>query len=381
MNSLFRDAAAAIVWCALLVVSGCATQGNQAGTPDRVEVVARMEAPPGNIALAPDGRRFVSMHPFGNPDHCVREVLSDGTSRPFPNGPWGGKPGVDGVGLASVIGIECDVRGRLWMLDMGSEDLVPRLVVWDLASDQLERVIPIPAPVSVRGGFPQDLAIDLTHRRVYIADMGLTGIGGTTLPAIIIVDLETGSARRVLENHPALRSEPDALMVIDGKPVTALTQDGKPFAPSLGINPITIDHEDRWVYFGAMHGRSLYRVRAADLTDEALPQDVLATRVSRFGEKPVSDGITVDRAGNVYTTDVNHNAISVTDQSGRSRRLVRDDTLLSWPDGLSFGPDGMLYATVNQLHRHAPLNAGVHEAASPFFVVRVQPVSPGAQGR
>lgn len=242
------------------LVGGCGTErradARAAETP-KVTVVARMDFPPGNPAVSPDGRLFVSVHPFGNPTNSVREILPDGSSRVFPAGAWGGKPGGDGVGIASVIGIECGRDSVLWMLDMGGEGLPPRLIGWDLKRDQLHKVIRIESPASVAGGFPQDFAIDERRGKFYIADMGLTGLGGDTKPAIIVVDRKTGAARRVLEDHPALRAEAGAVMTIDGKDVTALDASGKPFRPSLGLNPITIDHESRWVFFGAMHGGSV----------------------------------------------------------------------------------------------------------------------------
>lgn len=368
----------------VVMLAGCSSMSRDAGGAIRSSytTVASMDAPPGNIAVAPDGRMFVTMHPFGSPAHCVREIRRDGTSSVFPPGPWGGKPGADGVGIASAIGIECDTRGVLWVIDMGEGDLAPKLVGWDLNTNALHKAIPIPPPASVKGGFPQDLAIDESRGKVYIADMGLTGLGGTTRPAFIVVDLASGRSRRVLEDHPALRAEPDAAMVIDGRPVRALDAAGKPFEPRLGLNPITIDDRHEWVYFGAMHGRSIYRIRAADLADESLAGGTLAARVERFGPKPVSDGITIDSAGNVYVTDVGGNAIGVTSPDGRYHVLVRNDRQLVWPDGLSFGPDGLLYATVNQLHRHPQLSAGEDKPAQGgFLIVGVKPLAPGKQGR
>lgn len=376
---------AAWVAAVVLVGAGCAgsARDGSTGTARPIEVVATMDRPPGNVAVAPDGRIFVSMHPFGSPERCVREVLPDGSTRVFPPGPWGGKPGADGVGIASVIGIECDTRGTLWALDMGGPGLAPRLLGWDLkGGSATPRVVPIPPPASVEGGFPQDLAIDEARGKVYVADMGMVGMGGASKPAIIVVDLASGGARRVLEDHPALRAEPGAAMVVDGVEVTALGADGKPYSPANGLNPITIDARAEWVYFGAMHGRTIHRVRAADLADASLGEPALAARVERFGPKPVSDGITIDSAGNVYATDVNASAIGATSPDGRYRVVAQDARLLSWPDGLSFGPDGRLYATVNQLHRHAPLSGG-RDRVKPgeFYVVRVTPLAPGAQGR
>ena len=63
------------------------------------------------------------------------------------------------------------------------------------------------------------------------------------------------------EGHPSVVPEPEDL-VIDDQPVQIKTDDGRLIRPHIGINPITLDLANEWVYYGPMHGRSLYRVRA-----------------------------------------------------------------------------------------------------------------------
>jgi sugar lactone lactonase YvrE len=151
--------------------------------------------------------------------------------------------------------------------------------------------------------------------------------------------------------------------------------------PRIGVNPITIDAAHEYVYYGAMHGTSLYRVRTSDLLNKTLSAAELAERVERFGDKPVSDGITMDTAGNVYITSVSENGIGVVKPDGSYELLFSDPERLSWPDGMSCGPDGKVYATVNRLHKSARLNAGVAESQPPYYVVRFDPLAPCPVGR
>ena len=44
-----------------------------------------------------------------------------------------------------------------------------------------------------------------------------------------------------------------------------------------GIDGIALD--DEWLYYGALSGASLYRVRLTDLRDRSLPNSQLAARV------------------------------------------------------------------------------------------------------
>ncbi len=49
-----------------------------------------------------------------------------------------------------------------------------------------------------------------------------------------------------------------------------------------------------------MNGHSLYRIKADDLADGKLDSKSLAERVQRSSDKPVSDGITIDKENNIY---------------------------------------------------------------------------------
>jgi sugar lactone lactonase YvrE len=184
----------------------------------------------------------------------------------------------------------------------------------------------------------------------------------------------------VLEGHRSVVPEEQEL-VIDGKPLEISLPGGKTVRPRVGVNPIALDAANQWLYFGPMHGPSLYRVKTADLLEVRLSADELGKRVERWGEKPVCDGASMDNAGNFYVTDIANDAIGRTGPDGKYTILVRDAKLLSWPDAFSFGPDGYLYVVANQLHRGPALNGGRDSAIRPFYILRFKPVSPGVVGR
>jgi sugar lactone lactonase YvrE len=361
--------------------------------PSGVEVIARVQQTPGNIAVSPEGRIFISLHPFGAPTQRVLEVLPTGETRPYPNEAWSKAVGEDGKGIEGIIGLRCTQAGVLWMLDLGSAKSPARLVAWDTRSETLVKTISLADSVTSRS-FVQDLAIDTQRNMVYIADCGLGDLSTPPEPAIIVVDVASGTSVRVLQAEERLLPERFAEMVIDGTEVRAVGKDGKPFAPRVGLNPITIDHTNTFVYFGAMHGTCLYRIRAELLASaRALPKAErdarLAEGIEFVGNKRVSDGITIDTAGNLYVTDVSNNAISIVENHSDGDRhlyylhrpFLRDIEYLAWADGLSMGPDGKGYATVNQLHRHAALNAGTVGNTPPYFIVRFTPRAPGVVGR
>jgi sugar lactone lactonase YvrE len=263
----------------------------------------------------------------------------------------------------------------VWLLDNGRRGgVTPKLVAWDTRNDSLARIIHLPAPVTPDDAFVNDLAIDEKHGAIYIADPA----GGGNA-ALIVVDLTTGDARRVLEGHRSVVPE-DVDLVVEGTPVEVKRPDGTVFRPRVCVNPIALDAAGEWLYFGPMHGTAMYRVRVRDLLNVSLPGTTLAGRVERYSEKPICDGISIDKAGNIYVTDIGNNAIGVIGHDRRYRRLMQD-ARLSWPDAFSFGPDGWLYTVANQLHRSVVLSAGVAGAAPPFHVLRLKPLAEGIAGR
>ncbi|MEM9080024.1 MAG: L-dopachrome tautomerase-related protein [Verrucomicrobiota bacterium] len=349
-----------------------------------IGVVKQLDFRPGNLAVLPDGRIVFSLHPMGVPQkYKVLELLPDGTTKPFPNETYA--QAVDeetGIGFDAVIGVESDQYGRVWMLDMGGVDGHPaKLVVWNTRGDELLYSIPVPRPVMQGNSFMQDLAIDLKHEKIYIADMTRSGMIDENNPAIVSVDLKTGQSRRVLFEHASLNPDEKKPFVIDGIEMGLKDGEGKEHGIFLGLNPITIDPKNEWVYYGAMNSGDLYRIPAAVLADESLSAEEVRAKVERYGDKPVCDGIVAGADGKIYTTAVNEDAIHYTDESGKSQLLAKSPEL-SWPDGMSVGPDGMIYVTVDQLGRVGGLNKGEDRTkAGEFYIVRLSPAGKVAIGR
>jgi sugar lactone lactonase YvrE len=248
-----------------------------------------------------------------------------------------------------------------------------RLVGWDAARDRPVADIDLSAVTRERS-FLNDLAVDPARHTAYLADPA-----GNTDAAIIVVDTLGGAARRVLEGHASVKAE-DIDLVIDGTPVQLRADDGTLIRPRIGINPIALDRDGEWLYYGPMHGRSMYRIRTADLRNAALTDEELGGRVERWADKPVCDGITLDDSGNLYLGDLAGNAIGVIGPD-RSYRVLIADPRLSWVDAFSFGPDGYLYTVANQLHRSAVLNGGEAATRPPYLVLRIRPLAAGTSGR
>jgi len=338
------------------------------------DVVTRLTQGPGNVTVTSDGRIIVSQHQFYEPKVSVVELRPDGVTAPFPNVEMNDRerPGI--VTLDSVLGLRSE-NGVVWLLDNGMRSgVTPKLVAWDTTTNKSPRVIYLRSPIAPKDAFVNDFVIDTRHKKIFIADPA----GGTNA-ALIVVDIATGATRRVLEGHRSVVPE-NVDLVIDGKPIHIKGANGQLVRPHIGVNPITEDLENGWVYFGPMHGLSLYRVKADDLADESIDAPTLASRVERYSAKPICDGISIDKENNIYLGDLADNAIGVIKPDRSYQQIAKSDQL-SWVDSFSFGKGGRLFAVVNQLHRSATLNAGENASKPPYFLVEVKALAEGLPGR
>lgn len=109
--------------------------------------------------------------------------------------------------------------------------------------------------------------------------------------------------------------------------------------------------------------------------------ETLEKRVERFGNKPISDGSSVNRAGEVYISDIANNAIGLVNAEGSYVQIFQDDNLIQWPDAFSFGPDDWCYVLINQLHLGPVLNAGKDTTQPPYVIARFKVPAGGVVGR
>jgi len=328
-----------------------------------LEIFAELDHSPGNLTITPDGRFVMSLHQFYMPPYPVAEYADGEITALLPTA------AARSV-TSSVLGILSDRTGIVWILDnaMGS-DRAPQLVGWDTRRDTLHQTISL-AEVTPSGSFINDLRINETTQTAFITDPA-SGADA----ALIVVDLETGEARRLLEGHFSVTPEPIDLFV-EGNPLLIRTPERTYQRPQVGVDAIALDPNNEWLYYGSIHGTSLYRIRVADLMNSSLSAAELGDRVEKYADKPICDGIVMDGAGNIYLGELGANAIGVITPDREYRRLFTDPRL-SWVDDFEFSADGeTLYAVVNRLHLSAPLNAGVEAGKPPFYIFEFEPLAP-----
>lgn len=357
------------------------TWAQKAPEPVKAEIFAELPQAVGNITFTPDKRVIFSHHPFFAPDIRVAELGPDRKSfKPFPDSSWNTpRPGTDRY-LDSVLGLRGDENGIIWLMDMGQRTpLTPKLVGWDSKRNRLHRIYYIPAPASLPESQHNDFVVDLKNRKFYIADEGIGPGGDGSKAALVVVDMDTGAARRVLQGHATTRPE-DRPITVDGKDLTVPGKDGKPAVIKVGADGIAADKEFGWLYFAPLNGTSVYRLRIGDLIDERLGDAELGAKVERYAAKPNNGGFSLDARGNLYLTEVEARAVGVIPAEGRQYRRFAVNDAMHWPDGVSYSPDGFMYVSAAQLAQAAVFNDGKGLNEAPYYIFRFRPLAVGRIG-
>lgn len=292
---------------------------------------------PGNMAITSSNRMFVTMNPLLSPKSKIFEVKANGEATPYPNDEY--VTGENSI-IKAVIGIRADSKDNLWLLDMGAK----QFVVWNTKEEKLVKKLPLPENVVLKTSFLQDFVIDEKHNRLIIADMTQGDLKSAPTPAFIVINMADGSAKRMAQSHKSMMPEMEG---------------------GFALNPIAIDPSAEWVYYGALHGKTIYRTPASAFDSE----EKIVAGIEKFGVKSFCDGIAVDGNQNVYVTNIEEQAIAVSNKEG-FKNIAMLPKGQTWPDGLYIGNDGHIYSTVDQLNRVPALNKGKDDSKPPYLIIK-----------
>jgi len=332
---------------------------------------------PTGVTVSRSGRIFVNFPRWGDPVEFTVAELKEGKPVAFPSKEVNqfikGSPGECLVSVQSVV---IDPDDRLWLLDTGSIEFGPtlpggpKLVGVDLKSNKAFRTIAFPPEVALKTTYLNDVRFDLRRGKAgvaYITDSSLKGPNG-----IIVVDLDSGTSRRVLNDHPSTKADKNFQPIVEGRPLLNRPKEGKPSPVTIGSDGIAISHDGKYLYYCPLASRRLYRVPTDALLDEKASAEQVGKAVEPLGDRGfASDGLESDDKGRLYLTDYEHNAVLRRDAKGGYETLVCDPRVL-WPDTLAVAADGYLYFTANQLHRQKQYHEGQDLRRKPYVLFRTK---------
>jgi sugar lactone lactonase YvrE len=329
---------------------GDRTGGNAPLAP--AEVAATLDWPPGNVAVAADGRMFVSFFPDTNFGPVKVGVVEDGHEvRPFPSAAAQDE-------LHTVLGLRLDRQGRLWAVDHGNFGVHrPKLVAFDVATGEKKHEIVLGLFDAPPGSMINDVVVAADGSTLYVSDASYVA----EKPALLVVDLGASppSVRRVLHEHASVRRGKHDVS-IDGQRVKF----NGVFCAGGGVDGLALDARGESLFFAPLNSGEVWRVPTNDLSPSA---------VEKYADTTMTDGMITDAKGNLYLTDMEHSAV-VRVRPDRSSEVVARDAKLRWPDGFAWGPDGALYVTASALHVNLPSLVPTKERVSegaPYHVLKI----------
>jgi len=318
------------------------------GEDSRLELVASFDHEVTGVAVSAEGRIFVTFPRWTEDSPISVAELVKGELVPFPDERWnawrntrqGDSPQNYWICVQSLY---ADGKGNLWVLDSAApaiDRVVPggaKLVRIELSSKKVTQIIGFSEEVAPPSSYLNDVRVAADARHAYITDSGKG--------ALVVVDLTSAGAKRVLDGHRTTQPEVPVIIKTDGKELRR--PDGR--APRFGADGIALDATH--LYWQALVGRTLYRLPLDALNSAVINDASLASRIERVGDNGVADGLWIDKAGRMYIGAIEENAIKLR-EGGKVRTLLRDQRL-RWPDSFAEGPDGAIYVTTSRIMDNA----------------------------
>jgi sugar lactone lactonase YvrE len=314
-----------------------------AGGSTLVEIAASEKLWTG-IAISGDGRIFVCFPRWSDEvPISVGEVLESGRVRPFPNTAWNHWDGSASPRehFVCVQSVYVDRDDNLWILDAANPFMRgvvaggAKLIEADIDNGKILRTIVFDEAVAPPASYLNDVRVDTDRDVAYLTDSGLG--------ALVVVDLDSGQARRVLADHASTKSE-GIILKVGGR---EWRPGGK--TPEIHVDGLALDRDGKFLYYHALTGRTLYRIDTSWLRDATFGEYTHATKVESLYETCAADGMAIGPEGYLYLTSIEDNSIKLFLSLGKLETVVKDPRL-KWPDSIAWGPDGYMYVTTSQIN-------------------------------
>jgi DNA-binding beta-propeller fold protein YncE len=331
-----------------------------------LEKLIKLDYPPGNLAVADNGDVYFNYHPLAKAGRFAPATVfkwSNGIIEPFPS--LEAQKDFQGT-----FGMTIDKQGRIWFIEPASLDFKhTRVSAFDLKTKQRIQFFEFPEG---QASFAEDIRVTADGNHVVLPNPGLFRFTNSSLVIYSVLDHTFHSIK---SDHPCLSPE-DWIMQTPYGP-NRLVWGLINFA--VGIDGIEISEDQKWLYLAPMTNSRLCRISMAAVLDPQLSPEAFDRSVEDIGQKPMSDGIAIDREGRVIVTDVEHGGIMAFNPTTRQLSLLGRSKDIAWPDGVVVANDGDVYFTdssipsyIDQLVR-PPTDAKLRQHR-PYFIYRLKKI-------
>ncbi len=318
-----------------------------------------------NAVLVDQGRILVAGPRWTGSKGPSLGVLQSGQVRPYPDAAWNGwTPGSDASrAFVNVNAIHRDRDGTMWVVDTGSPkfggDPLPggaKLVRIDLRTNKVLRVYSLGAEIALPGSYVDDIRTN--GRFAYLTDAGKQ-------PGLIVLDIETGALRRVLDNHPSTVAPTNRHIVLSKSIIRQ--EDGQPLR--VNADPLELSPDGKWLYYGTLLG-PWSKIETRYLDDPSLGAAQLAAHVEPWADLPPVGGTAMGRDGSLYFTELLTNSVKRRSPDGRIETLAVDPRL-HWVDAPFLDDNNGLWLPVPQMDRSSVFRGADHARSWPVQLFRL----------
>ncbi|MEO5718390.1 MAG: L-dopachrome tautomerase-related protein, partial [Chthoniobacterales bacterium] len=185
------------IFCSVLILALLGTASALADLASLKMVASFPDQQVTGVAVSKQGRIFVNF-PNWSDNHrlSVAEVI-DGNPVAYPNEEWNGS-GAPDKHFVCVQSVYVDESDSLWILDPAAPKMKetvqggPKLLKVDLVKNAVVQTILFSEEIAPKKSYLNDVRVDTKTQTAFITDSGLG--------AILVVDLRSGKARRVLQD-------------------------------------------------------------------------------------------------------------------------------------------------------------------------------------
>ncbi|KAB0793472.1 hypothetical protein PPYR_13092 [Photinus pyralis] len=290
-------------------------------------------------------RIFVSFPKWKDGTPCTLATIPKSSNEisppfePYPNWDWHNKGTCEG--LVSVYRMQIDQCNRLWVLDSGQINVIvkpeqacrPKIVIFDLATDNLILRYELPDEFIKQDGLFSNLAVDIQKNRcddayAYAVDVWRYGL--------VVFSLKERRSWRLTDHL----FYPDPLAA--AYELHGLKFEWTDGIFSLALSPDLFDKEDRLLYFHPLSSFREFYVKTSSIKNET-EFNTLKRQVRTIGESRGKDGhassSVIDRNGVMLFSLVSKDSIACWDLRKPYRRrnlatVAKSNITLVFPNDL-----------------------------------------------
>jgi sugar lactone lactonase YvrE len=318
------------------------------------------------VAISKQGRLFTNYPLWPGPHkYSLVEVFANNEVKPFPNeemNTW--KEGDDGKDKwVCVQAVYIDNTDTMWVVDPACPMMEKvyenshKLVKINLQTNSIEKVYWLKGIASDKS-YINDVRVDTQKGYAYLTNSNEGGI--------VVVDLNTGKIRQVLQKHYSVKSDPSFQFIIEGKEFSKKGEAAKMQSDGIALTP-----DGSYLYYKPLTDNKLYRIKTEHLQNEELSDAALESEVEDLGTFITTDGMIFDKKGNLYLGDLQQSSIVKIDAALQMTTVVQDEKLI-WPDSYSISDDDYLYLSCSQIQKQPDYNEGQNKRTTPYTIYRMK---------